>query len=475
MIRGILLTLAVLSGKGLANIHIWEPKQLKSMYQGKDIPYTIMNFGEVPYGHTIYGTVFIAEPFNGCTEINPLKWEKNFGTLILMVERGGCNFSEKVINAQKVGAGFVIIADNNQDDVHRIFPVERSKELLSRVKIASILIGKTEASNIKNAVAMQQEKIGASSPPVELAIHFALVKSSSKVSLKFILQVDDYRSYDLVLAYMPLVGNLAKYISLHLHFKVFQNSEQFFSPNDCVTSDKKSYCVASSFGNSKENLNLIGETMRQMCLWQEDKAAFVKYIALVRQKCFDGEGSLLDSFKECTKGVFEDKVSKSTQKTVQACENIGSTENSKALQKNHDEIKYLLINYSPLIFINGAYFKGNYENANHILESVCNAFDSPPGECQKFEAFQSTLDMNSSAFWKFVMKALIICSILVFLFIIVAYLGMKRRLKQNFDFTLNDKINEALAKYYGEDEAQRDGSEPSVKRSEESSGQEDGN
>lgn len=475
MIKSLLLSLALLSGKGLANIHIWEPKQLKSMYQGKDIPYTIMNFGEVPYGHTIYGTVFVAEPFDGCTEINPLKWEKNFGTLILMVERGGCNFSEKVINAQKIGAGFVIIADNNQDDVHRIFPVERSKELLNRVKIASILIGKSEASNIKNAVAMQQGKIGASSPPVELAIHFDLVKSSSKVSLKFILQVDDYRSYDLLMAYMPTVGGLAKYISLQLHFKVFQNSDQFFSPNDCVTSDKKTYCVASSFGNSKENLGLIGETMRQMCLWQEDKSSFIKYITSVRQKCFDEKGSVLDNFKECVKRSFDEKVSKSTQKNIQGCETIGSIENSKALQKNHDEIKYLLINYSPLIFINGAYFKGNYENANHILESVCNAFDSPPGDCHKFEAFQSTLDMNSSAFWSFIMKALIICSILVFLFIIVAYLGMKRRLKQNFDFTLNDKINEALARYYGEDEAQREGSEPSVKRSEETTSQENGN
>lgn len=42
----------------LSKIHIWEPKQLKSHYQDIDIPYTIMNFGNVPYGHTVYGTVF---------------------------------------------------------------------------------------------------------------------------------------------------------------------------------------------------------------------------------------------------------------------------------------------------------------------------------------------------------------------------------------------------------------------------------
>ena len=28
---------------------------------------------------------------------------------------------------------------------------------------------------------------------------------------------------------------------------------------------------------------------------------------------------------------------------------------------------------------------------------------------------------------------------------------MKRRIRKKFNFTLNDKINEALAKYYGDD------------------------
>ena len=46
------------------------------------------------------------------------------------MHRNGCNFSEKVLNAQKIGAGLVLISDNVKEDVHRIFPIERTKEMI---------------------------------------------------------------------------------------------------------------------------------------------------------------------------------------------------------------------------------------------------------------------------------------------------------------------------------------------------------
>ncbi len=87
-----------------------------------------MNFGKIPYGHSVYGTVFKASPLDACSELEAFDWDKNKGTLIVLAARGGCNFSEKVYNAQKLGAGLVIISNNNDDDVHRIYPVERTKE-----------------------------------------------------------------------------------------------------------------------------------------------------------------------------------------------------------------------------------------------------------------------------------------------------------------------------------------------------------
>ena len=78
-----------------------------------------------------------------------MAWDKNYGTLIVMVHRNGCNFSEKVLNAQKVGAGFVLITDNSEEDVHKIFPIERTKETLDKIKIPAILISLKDANNFE--------------------------------------------------------------------------------------------------------------------------------------------------------------------------------------------------------------------------------------------------------------------------------------------------------------------------------------
>lgn len=63
------------------------------MYQKRQMEYSIANFGSVPYGHSIYGTVFSGIPLDGCNEMKPLSWDNNSGTLILYVERGNCHFA----------------------------------------------------------------------------------------------------------------------------------------------------------------------------------------------------------------------------------------------------------------------------------------------------------------------------------------------------------------------------------------------
>lgn len=52
------------------------------------------------------------------------------------------------------------------------------------------------------------------------------------------------------------------------------------------------------------------------------------------------------------------------------------------IHRNFDEFKYLWINYTPLIFINGSYFKGNYYDIPHLLETFCNTFENPPYNCK---------------------------------------------------------------------------------------------
>ena len=262
-----------------SKLSIWEPKSLKSIYAHTEFRYTVMDFGSVPYGHSIYGTVFKATPYDACTELKPLEWDKNYGTLIVLLNRGGCNFSDKVLNAQKIGAGFVLIADNTDEDVHRIFPIERTKEQLDKVRIPSVLISKQEAENILKALSASEHKPHDTNETlVELAIHFDLTKSHDRSHMKIIVAVDDYRCYDLLLNFEPYRKLFARNIDYQLHFKLFFNSKQFFEDDDCIGPPEAHYCVSKSFGNSKKNLALPDETLKQLCLKNYDYDLFMKYI-----------------------------------------------------------------------------------------------------------------------------------------------------------------------------------------------------
>ena len=66
---------------------------MRNIYLEKKFHYNVVNFGNVPYGHSVYGTLFKAEPFDACTDLKPIPYHNNYGTLIILVERNGCHFS----------------------------------------------------------------------------------------------------------------------------------------------------------------------------------------------------------------------------------------------------------------------------------------------------------------------------------------------------------------------------------------------
>lgn len=436
----------------LSKINIWEPKSLKGLYSHTEFAYTVMDFGSVPYGHSIYGTVFKATPYDACSELKPLPWDKNYGTLIILLTRGNCNFSEKVLNAQKIGAGFVMIADNTEEDVHRIFPIERTKEMLDKVHIPSILISKQEAENVLKVLSAPSSGNEGHASRVELAIHFDLTKSHDRSTVRIIVAVDDYRCYDLLLNFEPYYNDFNKYLHYQIHFKLFYNSQQFFDDDDCIGPKESHYCTSKSFGNSKKGLELPHETLKQLCLKNYDHKLFIKYIQSVRYNCFEHNGDVKENFKNCTSEVYSDVLSTKQQRELSECLKPGTKEAERTLTTNHENIKYFLINYSPIVFINGSYYKGNYDDVTHLIEALCNSYESPPAECANLAFFEQAYDLNSHILHKFIVIYCCICAGSAFVAVLLFCIMYKKKMKKTFNFKLNDKINEALAKYYTDEE-----------------------
>lgn len=108
----------------------------------------------------------------------------------------------------------VIIGDTSDEDVHKVLPVERTKALLDNIKIPSILIQKEDAENISKILGSQS---------LSMAIHFPLIKTTDVANIRMILQVDDLRSYDSILALASYKNIFESVMELTIHYKVFKN------------------------------------------------------------------------------------------------------------------------------------------------------------------------------------------------------------------------------------------------------------
>lgn len=429
------------------NVHIWEPKNLRDWYKNNIFEYSITDFGSVPYGHSIYGTVFKATPFEACTDLSPLNWESNDGTLIVLAKRGGCNFSQKVLNAQKIGAGLVLISnDNVSQDVHQIFPIERTKERLDRIHIPSALINKKDTDKLLEVIDGGDHKTN----KVELAIQFQLKKSGDKSEVRFIVAVDDYRSYDSLLIMLDNMKSFEDSLELLVHYKVFKNAPFLNMSEECIELGKDHFCVNNSFGDQYRGTGLVVESERQICLYYHAFDHFPGYLRQVRQNCFDPRNGLqvIGTFDQCTNKIAAALTKRLNNAELNECLDLKSSEARRTMNLNHDNVKYFLINYSPLIFINGNYYKGNFDNGEYFFEAVCNSFENPPDRCKDLEIFKSVHQFNAASLFRFIAISLGLCVLAAIILVIVFYVFYKKKIRRKFDYELNEKINEALAQYY---------------------------
>ena len=442
----VLLVFAIMFMPSISRITIFEPKALKFLYFGQQIKYSVMNFGRIPYGRSISGIVYKGQPSDGCSPLASVPHNKTQGNFIILLERGICNFAEKVLNAQKIGASLVFITDNADENVHKIFPVERTRSVLDQVHIPSLLLSKIDGDQIRTAIELQetQRESEAYGNPIELGIHFDLNKSNSPAKIRIILQVDDPQSYDLISQFYEYYKTFKHIIDLKIHFKLFLNADLPFKNDECIKSGKDTFCILKSNGDTKEVPGLISETVKQMCLNNLDFTAFVEYSRKLRVQCFTPESEIVSNFQECVNDLFQEQVPKEFKTRMTECMKFGSSENEIILQNNYEETKYFLINYSPLLFINGFYYKGNFDDVSHLFETICNSFEETPAVCNQLEAFMVSEDTNYAKLVVFMSAAFVSSIAIVVVSLLVFYIFYKRRMRKRFVSELNDKISKAL-------------------------------
>ena len=84
------------------------------------------------------------------------------------------------------------------------------------------------------------------------------------------------------------------------------------------------------------------------------------------------------------------------------CSDINGKEVEQILQENYEPLKFYLLNYTPLAFVNGRLYRGSYDSKSHFLNTVCAAVRNDLPVCSGLE-HEFALAHESSIFW-FVMR-----------------------------------------------------------------------
>lgn len=150
-------------------------------YPGGLVPYSLANYGDVPYGKTLSGEIGLPSVLEDCVfEELP---ETSASKTILLVERNDCTFTQKSINVQKEGGKLAIIMDNISEDPDHIIMVDDGRG--SQVHIPTLLINFEDGQEILNSL---------HSGPVVVSISFETVVRE-KAELTLWLDITDHKNF----------------------------------------------------------------------------------------------------------------------------------------------------------------------------------------------------------------------------------------------------------------------------------------
>ena len=147
---------------------------------------------------------------------------------------------------------------------------------------------------------------------------FNFVQQQSKAKLVFLLQPDNFESYELLVGFQDYLELLKNSMQFKVHYKVFRNMslDDEGNPSDAdpasvsnvIFIDDDYYFVTKN-NSFEKSRSLFFESLKQMCLYFASELIFFNYIKEVRLKCFEGPDPMgnfnaVSHFMECTQGIY---------------------------------------------------------------------------------------------------------------------------------------------------------------------------
>lgn len=434
-------------------LQILTPPSLKTYWNKEKPKAAIANFGYVPWGRRLTGTVFKANPYKACSPLEPFPIDKekaeNPDTYpIVLAERGGCTFAQKAQHAQLAGARMLIIVDNLDESAEQTMPVGDGQD--GSVHIPTIMIGGRAGAKLREYLDQPEE----TRELISIAMNFEMPKNQgSKVKIELWLSGLDERSFD-------LVKNLKEYIdkfnpdtvAVTPYYAIWycpycRETNYTTDENmNCLSGGR--YCAPDPDESGPLNgRDILYEDLRQLCIHTLSTKSWFDYMAHFDTKCPLAKGRM----EKCHLRALEHTDIE--EKTLEGCiqstfdgSNHNLTDNW-LLKKQRVTFKRRGIQVWPSVVINGFLYKGNVLPVTNVYEAICEAFDTMPTHCIEYFSRKKSdtvfeeaddLDLMSIVVWIGVIGIFVLLGALFF---------YRRWIRRELMRDLNNQVSAKISEY----------------------------
>eukprot|EP00555_Chaetoceros_dichaeta_P006879 CAMPEP_0198254216 /NCGR_PEP_ID=MMETSP1447-20131203/4558_1 /TAXON_ID=420782 /ORGANISM="Chaetoceros dichaeta, Strain CCMP1751" /LENGTH=523 /DNA_ID=CAMNT_0043940183 /DNA_START=24 /DNA_END=1595 /DNA_ORIENTATION=- len=365
-------------------------------------------FGAPPYGATIMQPLYYADatlcdanvdkrkgyPTRSTVDGQMEPWPSPF---ILMMDRGGCSFVQKVRNAQHAGAAGVIIADNSclcsdeecLNSTDSTISCEENEPMMSDdgsggdIDIPAFLMFKHDADVIKREVIDNNQFI-----QVEMA--WALPRAEDHVDYEIWTSPSDDISKNFLKNWKSVASKFSDHTNFTPHQYIFSGVKKCVDAqgtnlcgNLCTNNGR--YCSLDPDGDTNVGISgadVVVESLRRICTWMHYGSSntsgekYWDYISGFMDRCDNPE---LFSQQSCVDGVFKNVGIDG--KIINSCmmDSGGTGAGEKGhnknilLDKEIVEMEETSVIVVPSIFVNTIFLRGSLTVVN-VFNAICAGF-----------------------------------------------------------------------------------------------------
>lgn len=204
------------------------------------------------------------------------------------------------------------------------------------------------------------------------------------------------------------------------------------------------------------------ETVKQLCVYETGMEQWLSYISQFRNFCFEGvmgksEPQLAKHLAKCSAQIKIDHLEEVINCTNEILSSKKPLEHP-VIAHNTKKLEFFHTYHTPTFVVNGVTLKGDLTEAS-ILEDLCESITPKLKECFDMKTRKeaaATNPGNGGGYnyglmygFKLFLQFGGVALILLLLF----YVAYKMKLRKELDNKLNEKMNDALSKYYMTDKA----------------------